>query len=55
MLLGICCDDVELVIGFSILSADVNFFIAPCLGNEGNKLELGGVFSPKMFSADAMK
>jgi hypothetical protein len=37
-----------------ISSADVSFFIGPCLGKEDNKFELT-LFSPKLFASDARK
>jgi len=54
MLAGICCNGIELTCGFVISSADVSFFIGPCLGKEDNELELI-LFSPKLFATDAMK
>jgi hypothetical protein len=39
--------------GFMALSAEVTFFIGPCLTNEDNRLEV--LFIAKLCSVDGMK
>ena len=46
ILFGICCNRVA-------LSAEVTFFMGPCLIDEDNRLEL--VFTAKLYSVDGMK
>jgi hypothetical protein len=52
-LFGICCNRVAFMDGFMALSAEVTFFMDPCLINEDKGFEV--VFTAKLYSVDGIK